>query len=126
MLSKLVSEFRLRLCLYLCPTCDVFEHLGSRHSLGASPFHTASYRLAIMPDRHDKLTIISMAVVASAAATLLHEGVGHGRMAWLRGDVPTELHETILPHRCIRTVGSMPVGRLSISLSERSLFWPRE
>ncbi len=44
-----------------------------------------------MPDRNDKLTIISMAVIASALATLLHEGVGHGLTAWLRGDVPTEL-----------------------------------
>jgi hypothetical protein len=44
-----------------------------------------------MADRHDKLTIISMAVVASASATLLHEGVGHGLTASLRGDVPTEL-----------------------------------
>src|SRR3984885_3287824 len=44
-----------------------------------------------MPGRHDRLTIISMAVVASAAATLLHEGVGHGITAWLRGDIPTEL-----------------------------------
>jgi hypothetical protein len=48
-------------------------------------------RLAIMPNRHDKLTIISMAIVASASATLLHEGVGHGLTAWLRGDIPTEL-----------------------------------
>jgi len=40
---------------------------------------------------HDRKTIISMAVVASAAATLLHEGVGHGVVAWLRGDIPTEL-----------------------------------
>jgi hypothetical protein len=44
-----------------------------------------------MPDRHNKLTIVSMAVVASALATLLHEGVGHGLTAWLRGDIPTEL-----------------------------------
>jgi hypothetical protein len=44
-----------------------------------------------MRDRHDKLTIVSMAVVASASATLLHEGVGHGLTAWLRGDIPTEL-----------------------------------
>lgn len=44
-----------------------------------------------MPGRHDKLTIVSMAVVASASATLLHEGVGHGLTAWLRGDIPTEL-----------------------------------
>lgn len=40
---------------------------------------------------HDKLTIVSMAVIASAAATLLHEGLGHGVTAWLRGDVVTEL-----------------------------------
>jgi hypothetical protein len=44
-----------------------------------------------MPELHDRKTIISMAVVASAAATLLHEGVGHGVTAWLRGDIPTEL-----------------------------------
>jgi hypothetical protein len=40
---------------------------------------------------HSKPTIISMAVIASATATMLHEGVGHGLVAWLRGDVPTEL-----------------------------------
>jgi dihydroorotase len=32
-----------------------------------------------------------MAVIASALATLLHEGVGHGLAAFVRGDVPTEL-----------------------------------
>ena len=41
--------------------------------------------------RHDPKTIISMAVIGSAAATLLHEGVGHGVVAWLRDDIPTEL-----------------------------------
>jgi len=30
-------------------------------------------------------------VIAGATATLLHEGVGHGVTAWLRGDLPTEL-----------------------------------
>ena len=40
---------------------------------------------------HNKATIISMAVIAIGTATLLHEGVGHGLTAWLRGDVPTEL-----------------------------------
>jgi len=30
-------------------------------------------------------------VIASALATLVHEGLGHGVTAWLRGDVPTEL-----------------------------------
>ena len=40
---------------------------------------------------NSKLTIVSMAVIASAAATLLHEGLGHGVTAWLRGDIVTEL-----------------------------------
>lgn len=44
-----------------------------------------------MSGQHSKATIISMAVIASAVATLLHEGVGHGVTAWLRGDIPTEL-----------------------------------
>jgi len=44
-----------------------------------------------MSDRHDKLTIISMAVITAALASALHEGVGHGMVAWMRGDVPTEL-----------------------------------
>jgi hypothetical protein len=44
-----------------------------------------------MTATHDKPTIISMAVIASAAATLLHEGLGHGVTAWLRGDIPIEL-----------------------------------
>jgi len=37
-----------------------------------------------------------MAVIASAAATLLHEGLGHGVVAWLRGADPTELTTTHL------------------------------
>ncbi|MFN7983840.1 MAG: hypothetical protein U0Q11_18490 [Vicinamibacterales bacterium] len=32
-----------------------------------------------------------MAIVAHGLATLLHEGVGHGVVAWLRGDTVTEL-----------------------------------
>ncbi|MGH9343537.1 MAG: hypothetical protein ACRD19_07245 [Terriglobia bacterium] len=44
-----------------------------------------------MPEQHSKATIISMAVLASPAATLLDEGIGHGLIAWLRGDIPTEL-----------------------------------
>ena len=44
-----------------------------------------------MPQGHSKTTIVSMAVLASAAATLLHEGVGHGLTAWLSGSIPTEL-----------------------------------
>ena len=44
-----------------------------------------------MADPHNRLTIVSMAVIASALATFLHEGLGHGVTAWLRGDVPTVL-----------------------------------
>jgi hypothetical protein len=44
-----------------------------------------------MPAVHDKPTIVSMAVIASATATLLHEGLGHGVLAWLHGDIVTEL-----------------------------------
>ena len=44
-----------------------------------------------MSNQNDRATIISMAVIASAAASLLHEGLGHGVTAWLRGDVVTEL-----------------------------------
>ena len=44
-----------------------------------------------MAAQNDKATIISIAVIASAAATLLHEGLGHGVTAWLRGDIPTVL-----------------------------------
>jgi len=44
-----------------------------------------------MSAKHSKATIVNMAVLSSAAATLLHEGLGHGVTAWLRGDIPTEL-----------------------------------
>src|ERR1700679_999783 len=91
-----------------------------------------------MPERHDKLTIISMAVVASAAATLLHEGVGHGITAWLRGDIPTELTSNHLssmrPDRWVDAGGTLVnlfVGTLSLLASRaagdsanlRFFFW---
>ena len=64
-----------------------------------------------MPEPHDKRTIISMAVVASAAATLLHEGVGHGVVAWMRGDIPTELTSNHLsslhPDRWVEAGGTL-------------------
>jgi hypothetical protein len=44
-----------------------------------------------MSEQNNKVTIVSMAVIASALGTLLHEGLGHGVTAWLRGDIPTEL-----------------------------------
>jgi hypothetical protein len=64
-----------------------------------------------MPEQHSKATIISMAVIASAVATLLHEGVGHGVIAWLRGDIPTELTSnhlsTLRPDRWVDAGGTL-------------------
>jgi hypothetical protein len=68
-------------------------------------------RAATMPAQHSKATIISMAVIASGIATLLHEGVGHGVVAWLRGDVPTELTSnhlsTLRPDRWVDAGGTL-------------------
>lgn len=44
-----------------------------------------------MPAAHSKATIVAMAIVAVGISTLLHEGVGHGVVSWLRGGVPVEL-----------------------------------
>ena len=64
-----------------------------------------------MPEGHSKTTIISMAVLASATATLLHEGVGHGLTAWFRGSIPTELTSNHLsslhPDRWVEAGGTL-------------------
>ena len=64
-----------------------------------------------MPAPNDKPTIISMAIIASALATLLHEGLGHGITAWLRGDIPTELTSNHLsslqPDRWVDAAGTL-------------------
>jgi len=64
-----------------------------------------------MPEGHSKTTIISMAVLASATATLLHEGVGHGLTAWLRGSIPLELTSNHLssmrPDRWVEAGGTL-------------------
>ncbi len=79
-----------------------------------------------------------MAVVASAAATLLHEGVGHGLLAWFRGDIPTELTSNHLsslrPDRWVEAGGTLVnlfIGVVSLLLSRaagkrangRYFFW---
>lgn len=80
-----------------------------------------------MSTQHSKATIISMAVLASAIATLLHEGVGHGVTAWLRGDIPTELTSNHLsslrPDRWVAAGGTLVnlvVGAASLLLSRRA------
>jgi hypothetical protein len=67
-----------------------------------------------------------MAVIASALATLLHEGVGHGLTAFLRGDVPTELTSNHLsslrPDRLVEAAGTLVnlmAGALSLLASSR-------
>jgi hypothetical protein len=77
-----------------------------------------------MTDQHSKATIISMAIIASALATLLHEGVGHGIIAWMRGDIPTELTSNHLsslrPDRWVAAGGTLVnllAGSLALLLS---------
>ena len=81
--------------------------------LSARPFPSARQvrdRVVYMLS-HDRKTIISMAVISSAAATLLHEGLGHGVVAWLRGDVPTELTSnhlsSVTPDRWVEAGGTL-------------------
>ncbi len=91
-----------------------------------------------MAEGHSKATIISMAVLASAAATLLHEGIGHGLIAWLRGDIPTELTSNHLssmrPDRWVEAGGTLvnlTAGTVSLLVSRalgaranlRYFFW---
>ena len=52
-----------------------------------------------------------MAVVAAGLTVLLHEGVGHGILAWLRGDTPTQLTSnhlsTLRPDRWVDAGGTL-------------------
>lgn len=95
-------------------------------------------RVVGMTKGHSKATIISMAVVASAAAALLHEGVGHGLIACLRGDIVTELTSshlsTMRSDRWVEAGGTLVnlvVGTASLLLSHaagrranfRYFFW---
>lgn len=80
-----------------------------------------------MDDSNSKLTIGSMAVLASAAATLLHEGVGHGLTAWLLGDIPTELTSNHLsslrPDAWVDAAGTVVnllAGGIALLISEKT------
>lgn len=72
-------------------------------------------------ESNSKATIISMAVVAIAISSALHEGVGHGLIALLRGDIPTELTSNHLsdlrPDRLVDAGGTLvnlAVGTLAM------------
>ena len=76
---------------------------------------------------HNRATIISMAVIASAAATLLHEGLGHGVVAWLRDAGPTELTtnhlSTLKADRWVMAGGTLvnlAVGAAALFAASRS------
>ena len=63
-----------------------------------------------------------MAVLAIALSSALHEGVGHGVTAWLRGDIPTELTSNhlsdIRPDRWVDAGGTLVnllVGSLAMA-----------
>jgi hypothetical protein len=64
-----------------------------------------------MASRHDRLTIASIAVIASVTTVMLHEGIGHGVTSWLRGDVPTMLTSNHLtddhPDRLVAAGGTI-------------------
>jgi hypothetical protein len=79
-----------------------------------------------------------MTVIASACATLLHEGVGHGVTAWVRGAVPTELTSnhlsTVHPDHWVEAGGTLvnlAVGAIALWASyqtgdranRRYFFW---
>jgi hypothetical protein len=80
-----------------------------------------------MQSRHSKATIISMAIVSMGLAASLHEGLGHGVTAWLRGDVVTQLTSNHLsdnePDRLVEaggTIINVLTGALAFAASFRA------
>ena len=91
-----------------------------------------------MEARHSRASVVSMAAIAVCLATTLHEGVGHGVTAWLRGDVVTELTSnhlsSVRPDRLVDaggTLANLVVGLASMMISiasgrhanRRYFFW---
>lgn len=86
-----------------------------------------SDRVKAMQSRHNKSTIISMAVVSMGLAALFHEGLGHAVTAWLRGDVVTQLTSNHLsdkqPDRLVEaggTIVNLLTGTIALVLSFRA------
>jgi hypothetical protein len=103
-----------------------FEYAADQGCDGNLRTSPARVDLATMRTQHSKATIIGMAVIASAIATMVHEGVGHGVIAWLRGDIPTELTSnhlsTLRPDRWVDAGGTLfnlMVGAASLLISRR-------
>ena len=75
---------------------------------------------------HNKTTIVSMAVVTTVVCSLLHEGLGHGVTAWLRGDIVTQLTSnhlsSVRPDRLVDAGGTLVnliVGALCLLAAAR-------
>lgn len=66
-----------------------------------------------------------MAVIASGIATFLHEGAGHGVIAWLQGDTPTELTSshltTLWPDRWVDAGGTTYYLRQNLTMGGTDL-----
>jgi len=64
-----------------------------------------------MNSKHSKVTIVALSVLAAAAGSLLHEGLGHGLTAWLRGDIVTEWTSnhlnSVRPDRLVDAAGTL-------------------
>jgi hypothetical protein len=71
--------------------------------------------------RHGKLTIVAIAILASAIGSLLHEGLGHGVTAWLRGDTVTELTSNHLDS--LRADRLVSAGGTLVNLAAGFLFF---
>lgn len=83
--------------------------------------------MVTMLGRPSKATIVSMAVVAMGLAALLHEGLGHGVTAWLRGDMVTQLTSNHLSDRrrdhlveAGGTIVNLVTGALALVLCSRA------
>jgi hypothetical protein len=80
-----------------------------------------------MASRHDKLTVASIAIIATTVTVMLHEGVGHGVTSWLRGDIPTELTSNhlsdMIPDKVVAaggTIVNLIVGTLAYFAHKRA------
>src|SRR5215469_6982916 len=61
--------------------------------------------------RHSRLTIIAVAILCALLGSLLHEGLGHGLTAALRGDTVTQLTsnhlDSVRPDRLVDAGGTL-------------------
>ena len=87
----------------------------------STPLRSAQDDSSVEWEPHNKATIIAMAIITTGLAVLLHEGVGHGVTAWLRGDIPTQLTSshlsTLRPDRWVDAGGTLvnlAAGALSL------------